>query len=211
MAATVPAFFTGMAPRGLDERGLSSGWPPLYLTGSRACPSHGLGRRYVRVALLLARYLRKFGQFSIPDFLGPATGQHRRSFGVIARCVLFDYWAQIYGGGVIPRFTGLDFGIGVFSACGHPVCSFLGGMRAVTWTQVAQCMHHPQSSPYMIPVVWLSVKQRAFLDAAGLARFRAGHGARKQYERPEELEVARSSPRRQGGETNQGAARQLQA
>ena len=67
--------------------------------------------------------------------------------------------AQIYGVGIITsRFTGLEFQVGVFvGLAGILVCSFLGGMKAVTWTQVAQYIILIVA--YMIPVVWLSVKQ----------------------------------------------------
>jgi len=67
--------------------------------------------------------------------------------------------AQIYGVGLITtRLAGIDFEIGVFvGLAGILVCSFLGGMRAVTWTQVAQYII--LIIAYMIPVVWLSVKQ----------------------------------------------------
>ena len=66
--------------------------------------------------------------------------------------------AQIYGVGLITtRLTGVPFEIGVFLGLGGIlVCSFLGGMRAVTWTQVAQYIILIVA--YMIPVVWLSVK-----------------------------------------------------
>lgn len=66
--------------------------------------------------------------------------------------------AQIYGLGlIVSRFTGLDFGIGVFVGLGSILfCSFLGGMRAVTWTQVSQYVILIVA--YMIPVIWLSVK-----------------------------------------------------
>jgi cation/acetate symporter len=67
--------------------------------------------------------------------------------------------AQIYGVGLITtRLSGLEFEIGIFVGLGGIlVCSFLGGMRAVTWTQVAQYII--LIIAYMIPVVWLSVKQ----------------------------------------------------
>ena len=67
--------------------------------------------------------------------------------------------AQIYGVGLITtRLTGVPFEIGIFLGLGGIlVCSFLGGMRAVTWTQVAQYII--LIIAYMIPVVWLSVKQ----------------------------------------------------
>jgi cation/acetate symporter len=57
---------------------------------------------------------------------------------------------------ITSRFTGVEFGIGVFlGLAGILVCSFLGGMRAVTWTQVAQYII--LIIAYMIPVVWLSL------------------------------------------------------
>jgi cation/acetate symporter len=70
--------------------------------------------------------------------------------------------AQIYGVGIITsRFTGVEFGVGVFlGLAGILVCSFLGGMRAVTWTQVAQYII--LIIAYMIPVVMLSVKFTGF-------------------------------------------------
>ena len=66
--------------------------------------------------------------------------------------------AQIYGVGLITsRFTGLEFGVGVFvGLAGILVCSMLGGMRAVTWTQVAQYII--LIIAYLTPVVWLGVK-----------------------------------------------------
>jgi cation/acetate symporter len=113
------------------------------------------------VALLLAPYLRKFGQFTIPDFLGARYGGNiPRSIGVFAAilCSFTYVIAQIYGVGLITsRFTGLEFSVGVFAGlAGILVCSFLGGMKAVTWTQVAQYIILIVA--YMIPVVWLSVK-----------------------------------------------------
>jgi cation/acetate symporter len=67
--------------------------------------------------------------------------------------------AQIYGVGLITtRLTGVAFELGIFLGLGGIlVCSFLGGMRAVTWTQVAQYIILVVA--YLIPVVWLSVKQ----------------------------------------------------
>jgi cation/acetate symporter len=70
--------------------------------------------------------------------------------------------AQIYGVGLITtRLTGVSFELGIFlGLAGILVCSFLGGMKAVTWTQVAQYII--LIIAYMIPVVWLSVKQTGF-------------------------------------------------
>jgi cation/acetate symporter len=113
------------------------------------------------VALFLAPYLRKFGQFTIPDFLGARYGGNMaRLIGVFAAILVsFVYVvAQIFGVGLITaRLTGLSFDVGVYvGLAGILVCSFLGGMRAVTWTQVAQYLILIVA--YMIPVVWLSVK-----------------------------------------------------
>ncbi len=160
----VPAFFNGMAT-GADWMSAASfiGMAgTLYLTGFDGLAFiMGWTGGYVLVALLLAPYLRKFGQFTIPDFLGARYGGNIvRSLGVIAAIIAsFTYVvAQIYGVGLITsRFTGLEFGIGVFvGLAGILVCSFLGGMKAVTWTQVAQYVI--LIIAYMIPVVWLSVK-----------------------------------------------------
>jgi cation/acetate symporter len=120
---------------------------------------------YCLVALFLAPYLRKFGQFTIPDFLGARyDGNLPRFLGVVAAilCSFVYVVAQIYGVGLITtRLTGVSFELGIFlGLAGILVCSFLGGMKAVTWTQVAQYII--LIIAYMIPVVWLSVKQTGF-------------------------------------------------
>nr|AOO54656.1 sodium:solute symporter [uncultured bacterium] len=160
----VPALFNGMAT-GADWMSAASfiGMAgTLYLSGYDGLAFVlGWTGGYCLVALLLAPYLRKFGQFTIPDFLGARYGGNiPRSIGVFAAilCSFTYVIAQIYGVGLITsRFTGLEFSIGVFAGLGGIlVCSFLGGMRAVTWTQVAQYIILIVA--YMIPVVWLSVK-----------------------------------------------------
>jgi cation/acetate symporter len=160
----VPALFNGMAT-GADWMSAASfiGMAgTLYLSGYDGLAFiMGWTGGYCLVALLLAPYLRKFGQFTIPDFLGARYGGNiPRLIGVLAAIICsFTYViAQIYGVGIITsRFTGLEFTIGVFvGLAGILVCSFLGGMKAVTWTQVAQYIILIVA--YMIPVVWLSVK-----------------------------------------------------
>jgi len=161
----VPAVYNGMAT-GADWMSAASfiGMAgTLYLSGYGGLAFiMGWTGGYCLVALFLAPYLRKFGQFTIPDFLGARyEGNTARFVGIlIAILVSFVYVvAQIYGVGLITaRLTGLAFEIGVFVGLGGIlVCSFLGGMRAVTWTQVAQYII--LIIAYMIPVVWLSVKQ----------------------------------------------------
>jgi len=160
----VPAFFNGMAT-GADWMSAASfiGMAgTLYLSGFDGLSFvMGWTGGYVLVALFLAPYLRKFGQFTIPDFLGARYGGNIvRSIGIFAAilCSFTYVVAQIYGVGIITsRFTGLEFGIGVFVGLGGIlVCSFLGGMRAVTWTQVAQYII--LIIAYLTPVVWLGIK-----------------------------------------------------
>jgi len=160
----VPAFFNGMAT-GADWMSAASfiGMAgTLYLSGFDGLAFvMGWTGGYVLVALFLAPYLRKFGQFTIPDFLGARYGGNIvRSIGIFAAilCSFTYVVAQIYGVGIITsRFTGLEFGVGVFVGLGGIlVCSFLGGMRAVTWTQVAQYII--LIIAYLTPVVWLGVK-----------------------------------------------------
>jgi cation/acetate symporter len=160
----VPAFFNGMAT-GADWMSAASfiGMAgTLYLSGFDGLAFvMGWTGGYVLVALFLAPYLRKFGQFTIPDFLGARYGGNiARTIGIIGAIIAsFVYVvAQIYGVGIITsRFTGLEFGIGVFVGLGGIlVCSFLGGMRAVTWTQVAQYIILIVA--YLTPVIWLGMK-----------------------------------------------------
>src|SRR5690606_33629796 len=164
----VPALFNGMAV-GADWMSAASfiGMAgTLYLTGYNGLAFvMGWTGGYVLTALLLAPYLRKFGQFTIPDFLGARYGGNvPRFIGIIIAitCSFTYVVAQIYGVGIITtRLTGVAFEVGVFlGLAGILVCSFLGGMRAVTWTQVAQYII--LIIAYMIPVVWLSVKQTSF-------------------------------------------------
>jgi cation/acetate symporter len=161
----VPALFNGMAT-GADWMSAASfiGMAgTLYLTGFGGLAFvMGWTGGYCLVALFLAPYLRKFGQFTIPDFLGARYGGHiPRTVGIFAAilCSFTYVVAQIYGVGLITtRLTGVAFELGIFLGLGGIlVCSFLGGMRAVTWTQVAQYII--LIIAYMIPVVWLSVKQ----------------------------------------------------
>ena len=160
----VPAMFNGMAT-GADWMSAASfiGLAgTLYFGGYQGLAFvMGWTGGYCLVALLLAPYLRKFGEFTIPDFLGARYGGNAaRMIGVFATILAsFTYVvAQIYGVGLITsRFVGLEFEVGVFvGLAGILVCSFLGGMRAVTWTQVAQYIILIVA--YLLPVVILSTK-----------------------------------------------------
>lgn len=161
----VPAMYNGMATAAdwMSAASFIGTAGVLYLQGFAGL-AYILGWTggYCLVALLLAPYLRRFGQFTIPDFLGARYGgQLPRLIGVMATVVVsFVYVVvQVYGVGLITsHLTGFSFEIGIFVGLGGVlVCSFLGGMRAVTWTQVAQYI--VLIIAYTVPVVWLSVNQ----------------------------------------------------
>jgi cation/acetate symporter len=114
---------------------------------------------YLLLAVFLGPYLRQFGAYTIPDFLGARFGGNiPRIIGVIgAIACSFTYLiAQVTGVGlIVARFIGLDFNVGVFvGLLGVLFCSVLGGMKSVTWTQVAQYIILIIS--YLVPVVYLS-------------------------------------------------------
>jgi cation/acetate symporter len=92
---------------------------------------------------------------------------------------------------ITSKFTGLEFGIGVFvGLAGILVCSFLGGMRAVTWTQVAQYII--LIIAYLTPVVWLGVKHTGFpipQFAYGATLQKIGDLEKKITADPKEVEV----------------------
>jgi cation/acetate symporter len=160
----VPAFYNGMATAAdwMSAASFIGLAGTLYLGGYNGLAFVlGWTGGYCLVALLLAPYLRKFGEYTIPDFLGARYGGTLpRLVGIFAAVLVsFIYVvAQIYGVGLITaRFTGFGFEIGIFVGLGGVlVCSFLGGMRAVTWTQVAQCVILVIA--YLVPVAWLSFK-----------------------------------------------------
>ncbi|MCR2292228.1 hypothetical protein NSX21_24280, partial [Salmonella enterica] len=91
------------------------------------------------VAFLLAPYLRKFGGYTVPDFLANRYGNGERGGSSVVRgiavlgatlCSFVYLVAQIQGVGlVVTRFIGVEFSVGVFfGLAGILVCSFLGGM-----------------------------------------------------------------------------------
>jgi cation/acetate symporter len=160
----VPSFYNGMATGAdwMSAASFISMAGGLYLAGYGGI-GYVLGWTggYVLVGVLLAPYLRKFGQFTVPDFLGTRyEGSAARLCGVVVLfCASFTYIvAQCFGIGIITsRFIGISFEVAIFvGLLGILVCSMLGGMRAVTWTQVAQYI--VLIIAYLVPVVWLSTK-----------------------------------------------------
>ncbi|PPD14682.1 MAG: cation acetate symporter [Methylobacterium sp.] len=162
---SVPAFYNGMAT-GADWMSAASfiGMAgSLYLLGYDGLAFVlGWTGGYVLVAVLIAPFLRKFGAYTVPDFLAARYGGNgARLMGVIVllACSFTYVVAQIFGTGLIAqRFIGLDFTVAVYvGLLGILVCSMLGGMKAVTWTQVAQYI--VLIVAYLIPVVWMSAKK----------------------------------------------------
>lgn len=114
---------------------------------------------YVLVNSLMAPYLRKFGCYTVPDFIGTRYGGKLSRFCAIVVLVVTSFTyvtAQINATGTIAaRALHIPFELGVwFGLLGILLCSMLGGMRAVTWTQVAQYI--VLIIAYVVPVVWMS-------------------------------------------------------
>ncbi len=116
---------------------------------------------YVLLALLLAPYLRKFGKFTVPDFIGDRYySQTARIVAVVcALLVSFTYVAgQMRGVGIVfSRFLEVDINTGVI--IGMLIVLFyavLGGMKGITYTQVAQyCV---LIFAFMVPAIFISIQ-----------------------------------------------------
>jgi cation/acetate symporter len=160
----IPAVFNGMATAAdwMSAASFIGLAGSLYLSGHQGLAYvMGWVGGYVLVALLLAPYLRRFGQYTIPDFLGERYGSPLARIGGVGAAILASFVyvvAQIYAVGLITsRLVGLQFEVGVFvGLAGILVCSFLGGMRAITWTQVLQYLILVVA--YLTPVAMLSYK-----------------------------------------------------
>jgi cation/acetate symporter len=161
---SVPALYNGMAT-GADWMSAASfvGMAgTLFLLGYDGLAwVLGWTGGFVLVSILIGPYLRKFGAYTVPDFMSfRYGGNFARALGVIVlvACSFTYVTAQIYGTGLIAsRFLGMPFELAVFAGLvGILVCSMLGGMRAVTWTQVAQYI--VLIIAYLTPIVILSTK-----------------------------------------------------
>lgn len=116
---------------------------------------------YILVSSLLAPYLRKFGCYTVPDFIGTRYGGNVARFAAVLVLVLASFTyvtAQINATGTIAsRALGIPFETAVYVGLASILmCSMLGGMRAVTWTQVAQYI--VLIIAYLLPVFWISNK-----------------------------------------------------
>ena len=116
---------------------------------------------YVLLALLLAPYLRKFGKFTVPDFIGDRYYSNTaRTVAVIcALIVSFTYVAgQMRGVGIVfSQFLQVEITTGVIIGMAVVlVFAFLGGMKGITYTQVAQyCV---LIFAFMVPAIFISIQ-----------------------------------------------------
>ena len=168
----IPAMYNGMATAAdwMSAASFISLAGGLYLQGFSGTSSQAGGLAYILgwtggfclVALLVAPYLRGMGLYTVPDFFAARCGGRWPRIIAALAAVLCSFTyvvAQIYGVGLITsRLIGVQFEIGILLGLGGVlVCSFLGGMRAVTWTQVVQYVILILA--FLIPVSWLSYKQ----------------------------------------------------
>lgn len=168
----IPAMYNGMATAAdwMSAATFISLAGALYLQGFSGSGDQPGGLAYVigwtggfcLVALLIAPRLRAMNLYTLPDFFDQRYGgRWPRVIAALASvlCSFTYIVAQIYGIGLIAsRLTGVQFEIGILLGLGGVLlCSFLGGMRAITWTQVAQYIMLLLA--FMIPVSWLAYKQ----------------------------------------------------
>lgn len=168
----IPAIYNGMATAAdwMSAASFISMAGGLYLQGFSGTPAQPGGLVYVLgwtggfclLALLVVPHLRRLGLYTVPDYFAVRFGGRwpRRIAAIAAVLCSFTYVvAQIYGVGLIAsRLTGVQFEIGILLGLGGVLlCSFLGGMRAVTWTQVTQYV--VLILAFLIPVSWLAYKQ----------------------------------------------------
>ena len=168
----IPAMYNGMATAAdwMSAASFISLSGALYLQGFSGAGSQPGGLAYVMgwtggfclVGLLIAPRLREMRLYTLPDFFGVRYGgrwPRLLAAGAAVLCSFTYVVAQIYGIGLIAsRLTGVQFEIGILLGLGGVLlCSFLGGMRAITWTQVAQYMILLLA--FLLPVSWLAYKQ----------------------------------------------------
>ncbi|MDB5913528.1 MAG: Na+/solute symporter, partial [Ramlibacter sp.] len=168
----IPAMYNGMAAAAdwMSAASFISMAGGLYLQGYGGSEAQAGGLAYILgwtggfclVGLLIAPQLRRMNLYTVPEFFEVRFGgRWPRVIAALAAvlCSFIYVVAQIYGIGLIAsRLTGVQFEIGILLGLGGVLlCSFLGGMRAITWTQVAQYVILLLA--FLIPVSWLAYKQ----------------------------------------------------
>jgi len=168
----IPPFYNGMAAAAdwMSAASFISLAGGLYLQGYGGSVGQAGGLAFVLgwtggfclVALLIAPHLRKLKLYTVPDYFEVRFGGRGPRIVAALAAVLCSFIyvvAQIYGIGLIAsRLTGVQFEIGILLGLGGVLlCSFLGGMKAITWTQVAQYV--VMLLAFLMPVSWLAYKQ----------------------------------------------------
>ncbi len=116
---------------------------------------------YVLLALLLAPYLRKFGKFTVPDFIGDRYDSNIARV-VAVLCAVFISFVYVAGqmrgvGVVFSRFLEVDINVGVVIGMAIVfVYATLGGMKGITWTQVAQ--YWVLITAFLVPAIAISIR-----------------------------------------------------
>ena len=160
----IPAFWNGMAVAAdwMSAASFISMAGALYALGYDGLAYiMGWTGGYVLLALLIAPYLRKFGKYTVPDFIAERYESNFARFValIIAIIISFTYMVgQIAGVGIIMgRLFGVPFEIGI--AIGIIVIiatTIIGGMKSITWTQVAQYI--VLITAYLLPVSLLAMQ-----------------------------------------------------
>src|SRR5690606_6570219 len=113
------------------------------------------------LALLLAPYLRKFGHFTVPDFIGDRYASDKARLVAIV-CAIFISFTYVVGqmkgvGVVFSRFLEVPLPVGVFIGMAIVfIYATLGGMKGITWTQVAQ--YWVLITAFLVPAIAISIQ-----------------------------------------------------
>jgi len=160
----IPAFWNGMAVAAdwMSAASFISMAGALYALGYDGLAFiMGWTGGYVLLALLIAPYLRKFGKYTVPDFIAERYESNVARFVALVTAIIISFVymvAQVAGVGIVMgRLFGVPFELGI--AIGMLVIiatTILGGMKSVTWTQVAQYI--VLIVAYLLPVSILAVQ-----------------------------------------------------
>ncbi len=160
----IPAFWNGMAVAAdwMSAASFISMAGALYALGYDGLAYiMGWTGGYVLLALLIAPYLRKFGKYTVPDFIAERYESNFARLVALLTAIIISFTymvGQVAGVGIIMgRLFGVSFGLGI--AIGMIVIiatTVIGGMKSITWTQVAQYI--VLITAYLLPVTILAVQ-----------------------------------------------------
>ncbi|BCH32600.1 hypothetical protein MesoLjLc_45300 [Mesorhizobium sp. L-8-10] len=158
----IPAVYNGMATAAgwLAAGGFLGLAASFYLLGRDGLVLMlGWAAGFVLAAALLVPYLRKSGAVTVPDFLAARYGGNpARLVGVVVLlcCCFLLAAAQLHAAGLVAGLVlGMDADVAIYAGLGVVLsCTMFGGMRALTWTQVAQYV--VLALAYLVPAIWMS-------------------------------------------------------